>query len=138
MKAGILRFLAAWVIASVGGVPFVEAAPQCELVFARAGVCGNTTWVYAPEQYEEATLELRLSQLSSGAPVSPKAIKLVLDMPSMGHGSAPTKTVMKSAGVYEISRIAFFMEGDWTMDFQILDSNGRVLDQVIVPIAIDW
>lgn len=138
MKARIFWFLSAWVIGSFSVVSSVEAAPQCDLVFTRAGVCGNTTWVFAPEQYEEATLELRLSQLSSGAPVSPKAIKLVLDMPSMGHGSAPTKTVMKSAGVYEISRIAFFMEGDWTMDFQILDSNGRVLDQVIVPITIDW
>jgi hypothetical protein len=116
----------------------VQAAQSCDFVFKRVGVCAHASWIFAPEQYEESTIQLRLSDLNTGAPVTPRGVKLVLDMPSMGHGSAPTKTLMKAAGTYEISRIAFFMEGDWTMEFQILDGNNRVIDSVLIPITIDW
>ena len=65
------------------------------------------------------------------APItSDQTVKVILWMPSMGHGSTPLTVEKISASVFRVSRVYFIMPGDWEIRVQIL--NGETLVHQIV------
>jgi hypothetical protein len=59
-------------------------------------------------------------------------IEVVLWMPSMGHGSAPTQVERAVdsngnvlAGVFNVRNVFFIMGGDWEVRVTLTDLNGR-------------
>ncbi|MBL7687617.1 MAG: FixH family protein [Bdellovibrionaceae bacterium] len=67
--------------------------------------------------------------------VPPKAdsIKVVLWMPSMGHGSSPVTVEKLSDGVFRASRVFFSMGGDWDVRFQLF-TNGEKTDETTLSL----
>lgn len=63
-------------------------------------------------------------------------IKVVLWMPSMGHGSSPTRIEPatdingnKIIGKYIVRKVFFIMDGDWEVRIELKDSLGRTETQ---------
>lgn len=65
----------------------------------------------------------------------PQALNVVLWMPSMGHGSAPTKVSRVAPGEYDVSNVQFIMGGRWDIKFQLKQGN-TVVDEAIVSLSL--
>ena len=61
----------------------------------------------------------------------PYQLQVVLWMPAMGHGSAPTKITKLSSGEYDVSSVYFIMNGKWEIKVQLLN-DGKVFDEVVL------
>ena len=57
--------------------------------------------------------------------------KVVLWMPSMGHGSTPTQVRLSDIGSFEVNNVFFIMPGDWELRFQIQLPEGGGDEAVI-------
>lgn len=64
-----------------------------------------------------------------------KEIKVVLWMPSMGHGSSPVTVENLKTGTYRASNIYFVMPGEWEIKFQII-TNPNEIDEVVLPFTL--
>jgi hypothetical protein len=107
---------------------------QCELRMPVSGICVQLTWEKQPSDSEKGIFTLRFSLNESPANLA-NAPKVVLWMPSMGHGSAPVTVQAVSADFYRVSDVYFVMPGEWEIRIQIKDQNGAV-DQVVQKITI--
>lgn len=65
----------------------------------------------------------------------PNTLKVILWMPSMGHGSAPVKITKMGPGEYKVTNIYFVMPGRWDVKFHVTKAND-VLDEVNLPFDI--
>lgn len=78
-------------------------------------VCAYVTWTQGPFVSQESIFELRTTE--SGQAISYENMKVVLWMPSMGHGSAPVRIIKLSEGQYRVDKIYFLMKGQWELRF---------------------
>jgi hypothetical protein len=62
-------------------------------------------------------------------------VGLVLWMPSMGHGSSPTRVDRVDVGTYRASDVFFIMPGEWDLRFQFSEDN-QVIDEAVAQIRI--
>ena len=65
----------------------------------------------------------------------PYQLQVVLWMPAMGHGSAPTKITKINAGEYDVSSVYFIMNGKWDLKVQLL-KDGKVFDEVLLSLTL--
>ena len=56
---------------------------------------------------------------------------LILWMPSMGHGSSPTRVERLDTGTYRASEVFFVMPGEWELKFEASDAG-----QAVIPLRI--
>jgi nitrogen fixation protein FixH len=70
---------------------------------------------------------------TSIAPPKADTVKVVLWMPSMGHGSSPVTVEKVSDGVYRASHVFFSMGGDWDIRFQLF-TNGEKTDETTLSL----
>lgn len=106
---------------------------QCDVYFEKLTACGKIVWKSNLSTTEDAPFELQI--VSAEEPknleiLKSADLKVVLWMPSMGHGSSPTEVVKKSDMSYDVSRVYFIMNGQWEIRFQFM-SRGIVPNQVI-------
>lgn len=102
------------------------------LSFVQGQVHAHITWVEGPEVALESVLRVEWKRASDHADVEPQGdFEVVLWMPSMDHGSAPTKIepVLDEdgnalVGVYEVSRVYFTMGGDWQVNVIVNYEDG--------------
>lgn len=114
--------------------PFAFAAPAKEipLQFSGGAFRALVKWEKGPLSPVESALRL---EWKSGADLSPAEapgkFKVALWMPSMGHGSSPTKVnqVINEKGepllgVYQITRVFFTMPGKWDVKISVKYPDG--------------
>jgi hypothetical protein len=99
--------------------------------------CTQITWQTMPT--ETATGSFQLEFFSSVNPSERMDItgdvKVVLWMPSMGHGSSPVTVEKISSGVYKVDRVFFVMPGEWEIRIQIKNGN-NVSDEIVQKVSI--
>jgi hypothetical protein len=109
-------------------------ARPCDLEFKKAKLCAEIQWAIKPKNVEMITKEDRaefiLAFFKKNQPevfVSPKgSISVQLFMPSMGHGSEPTRVEPDKnlkgeiqEGRFKVTDLYFTMEGDWDIRIEL-------------------
>lgn len=121
----------------------VESSADCSSVFSESKYCLSWYWENKPTAKHAGSLIFKIYRLNqfdkTAVPVDFKPIPdVVLWMPSMGHGSAPTQTTRLDVGTYRASNVFFIMPGDWDIRFSVKDENdaSKTVDGVNVTISI--
>lgn len=113
--------------------------PMTHLTFAKGAVHAHATWQSGPQVSAESLLKIEWKSGADHSPAEPPGnFEVVLWMPSMGHGSAPTQIqrVLDSqgqalTGVYQISNVYFVMGGDWDVNVTLTYQDGTKETQTI-------
>ena len=93
------------------------------LVFAASGYHAHLFWEQGPQEGSESILRIEFMNPNTHQPTAiPFDVSVKLFMPSMGHGSSPTKTEKvidengeELAGVYRVRKVNSLMAGDWEL-----------------------
>jgi len=112
---------------------------NCSLQFSNLKTCLQVQWETPPTTKAYSSLILNFID-AQGEGVDLETLheaqlKVILWMPSMGHGSSPTKIEKLASGSYRISRIYFIMPGDWEIRFQ-LSKDTQLLDQEKIELIL--
>ena len=59
-------------------------------------------------------------------------IRVILWMPSMGHGSSPVTVTKMDTGTFRASKVFFSMPGEWEVRIQ-RTVNGAMVEQAVIP-----
>ncbi len=113
-------------------IGFATWAQSNTLFFKNNTVEAHAIFSSPPQMGSESfmTLEFFDSQTQQLLSLADQ-IKVVLWMPKMGHGSAPTViTADQVAGVYHVSRMFFVMRGDWDVRVTLIGTDGSAETQV--------
>jgi hypothetical protein len=116
-----------------------EAKVDCSVSFANSGLCLYWYWEKKPTSSDMGSLIFKTYKLNAldQTPVEVDAVQipnLILWMPSMGHGSSPTKVNRVDVGTYRASNVFFIMPGEWELKFQIKIGT-EITDEVKVNIT---
>lgn len=118
---------------------FVEAspsspssAPAAELLFKKDSLLLRATFPAPPVVGQESLLVLSAFDSKTLQAVEiVDVVDVVLWMPSMGHGSAPTRVERGlnsrgnvETGVFNVKNVHFIMEGDWEVRVTLTDVSG--------------
>lgn len=105
-----------------------EEHPQMtHLKFAKGKIHVHATWVQGPRSPGESILRLEWKNGTDHSAIEPPgSFKVVLWMPDMGHGSAPTKIQQvvdeiqqPLVGVYAVTNVYFTMGGKWDVNVKL-------------------
>jgi hypothetical protein len=115
-----------------------ETKIDCSLTFARSGLCLYWYWEKKTTSIDKGSLIFKTYELNTldQTPVEvdhEQIPNLILWMPSMGHGSSPTKVDRLDVGTYRASNVFFIMPGEWELKFQI-QSGTEITDEAKVQI----
>lgn len=121
---GVLFFFA--------GPVFAESPDIDLLVFPRAGLVAEAQWVKGPGVSSESQMRLVWREVNTGKVVDPHLqFAVVLWMPSMDHGSAPTqiRRAVNAAnevivGTYLVTKMFFIMPRDWEVVVKLRHLDG--------------
>ena len=111
--------------------PQAQSLEDCRLKFEWQSLCLGWTWETVGNTTQYGSFILQTAQPSGGALVLKDVgaeLKVVLWMPSMGHGSVPVQIEKLSVGLYRIKNIFFIMPGEWDLHFQLFE-NGTKVDE---------
>lgn len=136
------------------------ALTDCPFDFTQLNLCGALTWdlpapagspSHTPGLADEdgyRSFKFRFFRKDQGNSVTGPFVdpgyqfKVVLWMPSMGHGSSPTRveplldtTGNPAVGQYWVKQVYFSMGGDWDIRLQ-LKNGSQVVSQVILPVIL--
>lgn len=112
---------------------------SCEIQFSTSSLCLLWYWKLKPTSESEGTFIFKTYRLNNldQTPVETDLIGLpevVLWMPSMGHGSTPTRVERLDVGTYRVSQVFFIMPGEWDIRFQVKNQQ-QVLDAAQVSLS---
>lgn len=104
------------------------------LTFLGGQLHAHLSWADGPNDGEESRMRLEWRDGATHSLVEPGlSFEVMLWMPSMGHGSAPTQIqrVLDAqgqvvAGVYEVTNMYFLMPGDWDVRVSLKGRDGQV------------
>jgi hypothetical protein len=101
-----------------------KAGHDCAAKFNTSNVCVSLTWEKQPTETDFGSFVFTLSDGGTGlltdiAPTANAPLKIVLWMPSMGHGSSPVTVEKIAPGIFRASQVFFNMKADWEIRFQI-------------------
>ena len=69
-----------------------------------------------PPSRGEQTVQLTVTDVTTGEPKSGLTVAMTPWMPAMGHGASVTPSVTeKSPGIYVVSNVDLFMPGNWEL-----------------------
>lgn len=112
-----------------GGEPTTQALGSCELQFESENLCVSWAWetVASTTQYGSFLLQTASLQNQGLVLRAPAAeLKVLLWMPSMGHGSIPVQIEMITPGLYRVKNVFFIMPGEWDLHFQLWNAGTKV------------
>lgn len=129
-----------------------EVTQDCPLFFKKSKLCGKLNWTVPPKNVElptekdtaEFTFELfqKTPSVKLSKVQSKYEIQVQPFMPSMGHGSIPTRVIRDTKSPVETERmrftvknVLFSMPGDWEIRIHLKDGD-RKIDQVVVPYTL--
>ena len=93
----------------------------CLATFQTADSCVDLKWEKMPTESEMGSFIFTFSNPSTSVLLdvaSETNPKIILWMPSMGHGSSPVTVERLSVGLYRAKNVFFTMKGDWEIRFQ--------------------
>lgn len=109
---------------------------NCELYLSKAQICLHVQWLQKPNTQSNAAFTLTFTQGKTNQPVSmdmfenlSQNLKIILWMPSMGHGSVPViikKNIDSTPPSLTIERVYFIMPGDWEIRFQLKETENTI------------
>lgn len=109
----------------------VKPGTSCALKFNSQNLCAAYDWEKYPTESETGAFVARFTNPTSGALIDPAlSLKVILWMPSMGHGSSPVTVTRLSTGVYRVDRVFFSMPGVWQIRFQLIQAAAVVEEQI--------
>lgn len=104
---------------------------RCFLQFSSQALCAAYDWETYPSESETGAFVARFTNPATGSLIDPALpLKVVLWMPSMGHGSSPVEVTRLSVGLYRVARVYFSMPGTWQIRFQLLQQGTMVEEQI--------
>ncbi len=103
------------------------------LSFAEGKLHAHLSWIQAPNTKGEAKMKLEWRNGASHEIVEPNLpLSVILWMPSMGHGSAPTQIQRMLdeqgnviLGTYQVVNMYFMMGGPWEVRVKVKYANGN-------------
>lgn len=109
------------------------------LVFANGSLHAHCEWAKGPITREESNLKIQWMNGETHEPTAlPGTFTVVLYMPAMHHGSAPTQIehILNEQGeavlgAYDVSNIYFTMAGEWDVRVAVKYPDGTSEMQVI-------
>lgn len=109
----------------------LENKPDAVLSFAAGEYQAQLFWEIGPQQGAESVLLIHFLNAQTLQPTElPFDLSVKLFMPSMGHGSSPTKIEKvvdangrELAGVYRVRKVYFMMAGDWEIRVAIKNTS---------------
>lgn len=117
---------------------FAKAEAQNSLLhslqFKNGTLLVDVVFTSQPELMKDSPFTLVVKDAVTGQPVEVKdQVKVVLWMPDMNHGSAPTQVqrVVDKRGVlvpgsYQVTNVFFTMGGTWEVHVQLKDAQGLI------------
>lgn len=113
---------------------------NCEVAFKNSEYCLTWGWLTPPTEKTEGELAFKVyrKNLWDDSVVLEDLsdeVELVLWMPSMGHGSTPTRIERKDVGTYLALKVFFIMPGDWELRF-VFKKDKKVIDEAVVALFI--
>lgn len=116
-----------------------DHAGMTHLVFAKGAVHTLVKWTTGPVVTSESIMKVQwMNGMTHTQAEPPGAFEVSLFMPSMGHGSAPTKIQHLNdaqgqplVGAYEVSNIYFMMGGDWQVRVTLKYQDGSTETQTM-------
>jgi hypothetical protein len=117
-----------------------EGKADCSLRLSVSGHCLTWSWENQPTAQKPGSLVFKIFRLNqfdqSSVELDTSVLpEVILWMPSMGHGSSPTKVTRLDTGTYRADDVFFVMPGAWQIKFQVREEN-RSVDGVIVDVGI--
>ncbi len=129
----ILFALISLLVISCGDSPFLEDKENeqiqgqqgliSENFFNDSKVQLDMHWLEEPEVGREAKLMIILTDQDNAIIKDDIDIRVMLWMPTMGHGSFPVTVEKVSDGIYKAREVFFTMPGYWDVHFQIFENN---------------
>lgn len=119
--------------------PRAEQPRMSHLTFANGALHAHATWLAGPQVGAESILQIEWMNGADHSPIEPVgSFSVVLWMPSMGHGSAPTvinriinPQGQPQLGAFQVSRMYFVMGGDWDVEVTLTFPDGTSETQII-------
>lgn len=115
----------------------------CQIFLSKAQICLHIQWLQKPNSQTQAYFLLRFTQGKTNQPIPldvfqnlAQNLKIILWMPSMGHGSVPVIIKKNSDNSFlTVERVYFIMPGDWEVRFQ-LKENENIVDETSIQLFI--
>lgn len=116
---------------------------NCSLYLSKSEICLHIQWLQNPNSLNNSSFVLTFTQGKTSTAVSSEVfeklytnLKIILWMPSMGHGSVPV-IIKKNADALSLTveRVYFIMPGDWDIRFQIKE-NESIIDETRLSLFI--
>jgi hypothetical protein len=117
-----------------------ESKMDCSIAFSKSAVCITWYWESKPTDSDMGGFIFKTFRLNSfdQTPVEVDTTQIpevILWMPSMMHGSTPTKTSRLDAGTYRVSNVFFIMPGEWEIKFQIKNGT-EISDEATIRLTL--
>lgn len=107
---------------SSDGIRGVESINE-ELFFKNTEISIKTFWKRGPLIGDESKMLILLFDKNGLSTSTDLDFKVMLWMPTMGHGSFPVSVKKIGDGVYEANEVFFTMPGHWDIHFQLYENN---------------
>lgn len=109
----------------------------CDVVFEKAHACATIAWATAPAKSQDSKFTFTIQAIAGESldKVLNADLEVILWMPSMGHGSSPTKVQKVNGTTYDVSDVYFIMGGDWEIRF-VLKNGNDILDEAVYSLDI--
>jgi hypothetical protein len=104
---------------------------DCPLYFKTEDLCANYSWIAKPTEDDMGSFSLKFWNRADSVAKDPAlALKVVLWMPDMGHGSSPVKLTKVAVGDYLVENVFFSMRGNWQIRFQLKNAQAVTEEQI--------
>lgn len=115
----------------------------CQVFLSKAQICLHIKWIQKPNSQTQASFLLSFTHGKTNQPIPldvfqnlAQNLKIILWMPSMGHGSVPVIIKKNSDSSFlTVERVYFIMPGDWEIRFQ-LKENENIVDETSIQLFI--
>lgn len=119
--------------------PQTQKVTDCVVRFRSLGYCVLWQWERIPTANEVGSAVFKVVRSNalddSPIPIDIESVPaLVLWMPSMGHGSSPTKVEQIDIGSYRAKNVFFIMPGEWELRFQLKEGS-TVKDEAVANLT---
>jgi len=130
LKALLLAFCYLFTGVAHAHVGHMHGEPTSQLRFAQGRVVARVSWITGPQVAVESLMRIEWRD-ENAALIDPVRFDVVLWMPSMDHGSAPTRIERFGDGVYQVSNVYFIMGGEWDVHVTLTYPDGTQETQTI-------
>ena len=111
----------------------------CPFKLEKSGLNGSITWETIPTEEQSGSFVVRFWSINDErippTPINPTyTVSTLLWMPSMGHGSVPTKMEQLGVGLFRAKNIFFTMQGQWEVRI-MLKSGKNAIDDASLSVS---